>query len=83
MSWIMKGLSCSLLRYKRLSQRFHLMRNVSNHFEFNSFLKKNNVLINFCRFCSFLVDLLPNGIEEKSTFLFQKVPVNLLSINFV
>ena len=77
----MKSLSRSLLRYKRLSQWFNLMRNVSNHFEFNSFLKKQ-CFNKLCPFCSFLVDLLPSQIEEKSHILFQKVPVNHLSLNF-
>ena len=40
------------------------------------FLKKCKVVINFCRFCSFLADLLPSRIEEKSHISFQKVPVN-------
>ena len=55
------------------------MRNVSNQFEFNSFLKKQ-CFNKLCPFCSFLVDLLPSRIDEKSHILFQKVPVNLLVV---
>ena len=46
LSWIMKGLNRSLWRYNKISQWFHLMYNVSNQFDSNSF-QKSNVLFNF------------------------------------
>ena len=43
-SWIMKGLNFSLRIYKRISQCFHLMHNVTNQIEVNSFQKSNDLL---------------------------------------
>ena len=48
------------------------MSNVSTQFEFNIFYKKKQYFNKLCPFCSFLVDLLPSRIEEKSHILIQK-----------